>query len=532
MSQSLHIFRKDLRRGRPFLLLWSAVLLIWLALNWADPLDAQELVEPASLNVVVLIAGLLGVSLVMHEEPTVGTDAFWMSRPIQPAALFTAKAAFVAFFVGLPPIVCQLVLLARFGALPEQLGATLAAFGLTWFALVSIAMAIAAVTPNTPTFVAVSLGAWLTFVTASISLGPEPGRASSPEDSLWATLISCALAVPAGAALTAHQGLTRRTPFTIAAGLATLLTLLVMPAPFSGDRMQRLAEGAAKLDSIRVELVHGPNAERFSATEPRTRNRTPIALWAFSQPEGLPPAHDLELIGLRGEVEWEDTAPTSVFAPSGWFAGDGIRSGAGDHRWLDGHGFPRVAYSLRVSGPGRFRDYLDLSGRVSAQSPARLWKIEPAEGLALEPGASASGPGWTAKVMRADPLEDRLSVVLRLRRVEASLWPSAAPVLLLVNARRGEMLASPRVDWRDGYSFGSLFGGAHVRVEQSEYRFPRVVRPLSPDPVVVDEAWLNGAELVLLHYDPAGRLTAQVEIPELRLEPQHRPGPPVVSDLR
>ena len=42
MKQSLHLFKKDLRRGWPLLLLWAAVLGVQAIPVWQEPLDAED----------------------------------------------------------------------------------------------------------------------------------------------------------------------------------------------------------------------------------------------------------------------------------------------------------------------------------------------------------------------------------------------------------------------------------------------------------------------------------------------------------
>ena len=534
MSQALHIFRKDLRRGWPLLALWATLLLTWLALNWADPLEAEKLIQPVDLNLVIVLAGLVGVSLLVHEEPLVGTGAFWMSRPILPGALLTAKAAFIFVFLALPPLVCQLALLTRFGMLPQQAGAVVLEAGLLWLALLTTGLAIASLTPSTPVYVVASLGAWLAFVIGTSAIHSLlAGVERSAEDLFWGTLASCVLTVPIALAVAANQCFTRRTYRSIAVGVAGLAATAV-PLPFSGAAVQQRIEGAAAAQSVQVDLVPGRRGEdnRFAAVSPGPRSPSPVEFWAISRPRELPAAHDLELVDLRGRIDWRDRAPTPFTSSASWFARDGILSGAGGGQWLGGRGVMRLGQSVEVVGPGVFRDYLGERGSLSAHSPARLWRLEPAARLPLAPGGRASGPGWAAVVQSVEQAEGSLRVDVRLRRVATSIWPGEGPEIVVVNSARGEMLASRAENWRWGHRFGALLGGPRVRVDEVRDEFPLVFSRHGEEPLTVDEDWLRGAELLFLHYAPAGRLQATVEIADLTLEETRHSAPPVVSDLR
>ena len=534
MSQALHIFRKDMQRGWPLLLLWAALLLTWLALNWADPLEADKLIQPVTLNLVIVLGGLIGVSLLVHEEPLVGTNAFWMSRPIEPGSLLAAKGAFILLFLALPPLVCQLALLGRFGMLPQQAGAALLEAGLLWLALLAAGLAIAALTPSTPAYVAASLGAWLAFVVGAGIVQSISGSAErSAEDLFWGTLGSCVLVVPIALGVAANQCFTRNTARSIAFGVAGLAATAI-PLPFSGAAIQQRIEGAAAQQTVQVDLVPGSRGEarHFAAVSSGPGARNPVEFWAISRPRDLPAGHDLQLIDLRGRIEWRDEASTPFTSADSWFARSGIQAGARGREWFGGRGVIRTGHSVDVHGPARFRDYLGRSGRVSTRSPARLWRIEPAARLPLEPGARASGPGWADQLTSVEQGEERLRVEVRLRRVQTRIWPGEAPKLVLANAARGELVASRTENWRHGYELGALLGGPHIRVRESVDEFPLSFRRYGEEPLIIDDGWLRDAELLFLHYAPAGRTTASVEIADLTLVESRTSAPPVVSDLR
>ncbi len=526
MSQALHIFRKDLRRGWPLLALWAALLLGWLALSWADPLEADELVQPINLSLLVVLAGLVAVSLIVHEEPLVGARAFWMSRPIRPAALFAAKAAFVFVFLALPPALCQLAVLLRFKAPLEQVGAGLFEVTLVWMALLSAGFAVATLTPSTPAYVLTLLGVWVAFAfVMEVVRALVPTSPASVEDLFWRTLAGGAAAVPLGMAVALHQYRTRRTRRSMALGALAIVAAGAVPLLISGAAIQRAIEGEASIEPLRVELTPGPGAERFSARDAGSYSRGHVELWAIANPLGLPAGSELELVDLRGRIEWDNRAPTPFTSPSSWFSRRGIRVAAGGRQWLGGRGPLRFGQPLELSGSRELGAFLGLRGRVSARNSARLWTLDAAGRAPLAAGGRAAGPGWAVVVEDVHRDDERLRVEIRRRRVRTSIWPAESPEAVLVNVARGQMIASRAQRWRDGFDLGRLFGGPRVRVDVAFAEFPLVFRSFDAQPSLVGDDWLSGAELLFLDYEPSGRVWAQIEIPDLRLEPSRRPGP-------
>ena len=111
MNQVLHIFKKDLRRLRWALVAWIAVVAARLILK---TFGAELSFGTVGLQIVIsnisdllLFAGILLLALIVsglvHNEPLVGADAFWLTRPIGRSALLSAKLLFaVLFLVAVP----------------------------------------------------------------------------------------------------------------------------------------------------------------------------------------------------------------------------------------------------------------------------------------------------------------------------------------------------------------------------------------------------------------------------------------------
>jgi hypothetical protein len=124
MTQTLHIFRKDLRRLRWWLALWVALVAVQtasaiagprLALSGLSQTIVMAQVDSLTATVVVLTLALLASRLI-HDEPLVGLDWFWISRPYDWRALLAAKLLLaMVFFVGVP-LAAHVIVMAAFGA--------------------------------------------------------------------------------------------------------------------------------------------------------------------------------------------------------------------------------------------------------------------------------------------------------------------------------------------------------------------------------------------------------------------------------
>src|ERR1700687_5242493 len=111
MSRVLHVFRKDLGRLRWAIAAWIAVVGGRQVLKMAGPelgfdsLALQIVIANVSalLMFIEILALALIVSALVHDEPLVGADAFWLTRPIGARALMAAKVSFAALFLVVAP---------------------------------------------------------------------------------------------------------------------------------------------------------------------------------------------------------------------------------------------------------------------------------------------------------------------------------------------------------------------------------------------------------------------------------------------
>jgi hypothetical protein len=117
MNQTLHIFKKDVRR------LWWAIsiaLVLVAALGHIDRWRADWLVGSAEglLNLLLPLAWACLIAMAVHGEPLAGDRHFWLTRPYRWPALLASKMLFVLVFVHLPYFLENASVLASRGFSP------------------------------------------------------------------------------------------------------------------------------------------------------------------------------------------------------------------------------------------------------------------------------------------------------------------------------------------------------------------------------------------------------------------------------
>ena len=99
------------------------------------------------------------IPLVVQADPLVGTDAFWMTRPIPPRALLSAKGIFLAVVVAVAPIVAEsAVMIAYRVPLTDvsRVAVQNAVYQMLWLTII---MAAASVTPTLARYALLFAGA-------------------------------------------------------------------------------------------------------------------------------------------------------------------------------------------------------------------------------------------------------------------------------------------------------------------------------------------------------------------------------------
>jgi hypothetical protein len=225
MVQTLHIFRKDIRRFRYELCVVAALTG---AFAWceaaSDMPGQQELSRAVLLSVLSAFLLVCGwwflLAQLIHEEALAGDRQFWVTRPYRWRHLLAAKLLFVVAFVNLPWLAAQMLILAATGyrplaGVPQLLWMQ---FGLAAF-LLAPAFALTTVTRNLAQFVLAILCGLIVWYMARFTVLPFIDNRDR-----WTSQAAVIPVAYAGAALVVGWQFSRRsTKVSICAGLAVVL---------------------------------------------------------------------------------------------------------------------------------------------------------------------------------------------------------------------------------------------------------------------------------------------------------------------
>ncbi len=266
----LHTVRKDLCAQHFHLILWGCLLLLYVALVgfWdgsrpAGATFATLIVQ--LLPIVVMVYGLAIAVVLIHEDPVVGTSAFWVTRAVRGPSLLFAKAIEIAAMLGLWLLGDLLVLVAK-GA-PNHAGYLGFSFASGLLPVILVALVIAALVPNISRFLLTIALLTVGFVVVAMLLNLVGGWFQDPDQTervsktvgqrLSAQLVGAAIASLGALAVLAWQFITRRTGISIAATLITGAGACIALASWSHDFIPRLAGGensAGHFEEVRVEI--------------------------------------------------------------------------------------------------------------------------------------------------------------------------------------------------------------------------------------------------------------------------------------
>lgn len=191
MQQILHIFKKDIRRHWPEIVISLALLGLYAKLM-THSADYHEKIGPdhipweeitaSSLIPLMIIFWIFLTSRVVQSERLVGDTQWWITKPYEWWKLLTAKEVFLLAFIGAPLFLVQLYLLhnAGFAIHSHLLGVVRMQIALA-FILFLPAVALASLTKNLGQALIVLPIVFILFstITSQLSRVPNSGMSSA-----------------------------------------------------------------------------------------------------------------------------------------------------------------------------------------------------------------------------------------------------------------------------------------------------------------------------------------------------------------
>lgn len=561
MKQAFHIFRKDLRRFRWVIVAWGVIVAgralidtigAEISLGALGPLLAIQQMSAMSSFIYALSLAIL-VARVVQEEPLVGRDAFWLTRPMASSSVLQAKLAFALLFLTLIPLLGRIFVAAWFGA--GDIARIVPGFLLNQLLAVTLLWAIATLTPSLTRYVVTIvgvIGAFIFFTASTLLIalfvaaeGDEGGDYQLPD--MTPAVVAAGLIILAAVAVIVTQYRRRRILQSLAAGTIGLLLAFLIPPNWKWSFSGRPTAESVSLPTDTPALVvrlegDKPRVSEGMRLSRRAPPRNEIAVPATVS--GLPAEFNIRaMVGrsrfeLSNGVTLEDRRrPTQVVAYLGmggsWIGRESaVAAALGGVRLLNQS--PKLAalsgeqwtVVLRVEEEDFIR-YRSERGRLTTDVDIVFERAIPRNSLPLVAGASAELHDVENKIVRVLRRATGCTVLFRRSYVESLLTPRehSNVTYALRNPSRREAIYSGVTPFHaEGFSVGSFFlpttrvGGRGFVLEQYALEFPDR-RGFERAGVDVDQAWFDGAELVIVEMVSAGHLTRRVTLDGFRMTP-------------
>jgi hypothetical protein len=547
-----HLIATDLRRFRWVLAAWIAVVG---AAVLANAVPSPGDYEPTGVSPIAIARSLLAftqtilllliVPLVMHAHPAVGTNAFWMTRPLPVPTLVGSKFVLLLCVV-MAPVTAAAAAMAGYDVAPRHIVLISVAAAIIYASVVLALMVLASWTPDLWRFALVNVGILAAIggaLTVTLMVAVRRMNETPTADLGGGSLnggVLLTLYAATGLAVLVVQYRTRLRLRSVPLAIAGLLIAVVaagnwpaeQPRPESPDWVDASLEVVPDIASI--ELQNG-----FSFGEqPQWR-----MVNAHLGLRGIPPGWSGSVtladaaLNLGGTVltrTWSHSvAINTVVQGSGWIslAPDGspqqmLRS------LLD---VGRILYP-ETEAPPKTTVFAVRNQEFSQHAPAvghysgRFWIVfarhDVEAVLPLQQGAVHRGD-WYRFVL--DGFEGGwrgITVLLRQSLAISGPEPPARFSFFVRNRERREAVEASTQYVQNDVLFQRVFpfsgfastpsGGFGVyRLRVSippPYRLDRA----AAEPTIDDE-WLRGSELVILRSSPGGAVQRTVEIAEFPL---------------
>jgi hypothetical protein len=504
MAELWHIVRKDVRQSR-----WLLAAFIVLVIAATLGAVTRERLLDGNLQwaagLLLILGPITAASIIQADSPT-QADAFWASHPFRRWAMLGAKITMALVFLLLLPLIGQLLGLIAFRVPPSELPTMMLASVVSYGLLLLIAAFVAALTPELRGFV-LGLIAFLVAVVAISIAGAELQWSWNPVLRGVLQVLSLGGVV----ALLAVLYVRRDTRGARALGVAALALMLVagvdpigtpardgtlasLPAPKRTaavalelrDTAQIARTGQAqfrlrlvggvdgvhyRLDDMRARFfLHGGGTLDLPARQVIAHTTSPTFATAVPALPGVPPIRTMEqpfvhsMTDVTLDLTDEQRGTLVQGVDSAEFSSDivvleprvlmTLPLKAGAHALADGH-------EVRIErlGFGASTDVLDLSVKTLAGAGGEYSWMDSENGL--------------------------LAVVVNAERSEG------------IGLARGGASANPGL---------LVLPGAGLQQGTLMFRQPSVRRG---EPPPVDDAFLQGASVMLVRWQPTGRYEAR-----------------------
>ena len=544
-----HIIAADVRRHWPVLAAWLLLVAGTTVLDGVHPRLAADAGSVRSLTILAellwltkLLLAFIVVPAIVQTHTLVGSDAFWMTRPIPPRALLVSKALLIALVMILAPVLAEAALMVAYDVPSGRLSAVAAESALWQTFWVVLLTVLAVLTRNLAGFALLTGATLMAFVAvlamtmallmARLEDDLPGGYAGATPDDPTGGLIWMLLVVASGGALAVAQYHTRSRLRAVGVGVAGVLLAFgaaaYWPWPILVHQLE-LPSWAASASALRL---HADAGTVGTVDQSHRRWREWETLAALVRVEGIEPGWSATVALREAAVRLPDsTNVVSPFSnhpspvPSEW---DDVRPNDGVlARLLSVERIvsptppePQRVPVFFVRSPGDESAELKR-GTYRGRFEVRLVRQHLETVLPLKPGAAHAGPAYSLTIHDIEQRPERLVVLADEMRATSMFdrRPRADYTVYLRNQRAGEAIRG----FNGGYlessllsrvlPFGMAAGGTGTGFAATPQAIEFTTRSDGAWSVRLDDEWLRGADLVVLRTTHEGFVERTLQIP-------------------
>lgn len=562
MTQTLHIIGKDLNRLRWLLLVWVGIIAARVAL-WSLDVSAgsglayaflvgQSIIVMGTLQTLML--ALLAVRLV-HEEPLVGWNAFWFTRPYSRNALMAAKLLCAAAVFVVVPLAADLITMAIYQAGPRAQMESAGTFVSSYVSWTLLVIALAAATPSLGAFALASVAAagGLTLLAmAIVTVGQFVSRpsgalsiASDPRPYFAATLI---LDVALFCAIVFQY---RKREWRTAAALAVagLVASVAVPLLWPFEQTVAADAGAWSQDPASASVV----VDRRWRVQSKRLRQEPLKLKVYApvRLQGMPDTYWIDAVDVDSTLTLPDgtivrSRQTDQFlspipdadAPGHLGAKRAALGGLTLLRGMNEGNFEFWPALITLGEDEYYSRLRGKSGRLDATLRFALNRIRRRVALPLKPGAAHTDGLSRVELLRIEQEADGLAITIRRWRATSPAayrpYKDAIDFVLQNVSRREALTPTERIPLPTQQAYGvssydgpfrfPILGSVSVGMNREGFalrveklRYPnRIVRP-GQEERTFDSDWFSGANLAVVEIRAAGIVTRSMTIDDFQI---------------
>jgi hypothetical protein len=571
----LHLLSADIRRFRLMIGLWLAISVASTALEGVRPLFASYVFSMNPIGVAgdliwlaKVLVGFVLIPLVVHTHPLVGSDVFWMTRPIPPRALMASKLTLLVAMIVLVPVACEMALMIAYKVPPQRMAAVAVQTTLWQVLYLTIVMALAALTRNLARFALLFGGLLLglavtAMITAAIAMSRMDDSAAvmmvavsvgppAPNvDDATSGIVFLLVVVATGLALLMVQYATRSSRRSAVVGVAGLVVAWALSSMWPWPLLQRrviVPDWATNESSLMLsadsDSVEFGTEDLWTTRKPTWRiGRAQVRL------EGIEPGW-LPSVRMTGAVL--DLQPNVHLSSSGFGYAVQVPIGSENNSPLRGVvraalGVTRLAIQdssepqcapVVAIRDADFTRYAPGIGRYRGSAAVELTREEVVATLPLQAGATFQEDAHRVVLDEVRLASKGLIVRARISdaRTAFDRRPTPRYALYLRNQQRGEAVGSSIAPMQShglltgllpgpAYGFEPASGSSGFAMGGQFILFPPRYALTDKERLDIDERWIAGAEIVIVRETAEGSVSRPLEIRDFSL-----PSKPVSLD--